>query len=254
MSLKESRQLERAYSSPEIGHQRYRTLQALNLRPGDRMLDAGCGPGLLCGEAARLVGERGGVLGVDKNADMLTLAKDRCRDLPWVDFRNAFIERLAEGDGQFNAVACTQVLLYVDDVRGAVEEMHRVLKPGGRIAIVETDWRSCVMNSSDFDLTETMIRAWDDAVASPNLPVRLGPMLRSLGFSAVRVEAVPVVNASLLPDGYSSDIITVFTRKAIEQGRTSRAQAEAWLEDLRRKSRQGEYFFCVNRFLFSAVK
>ena len=110
------------------------------------------------------------------------------------------------------------------------------------------------MNSSDFDLTETMIRAWDDAVASPNLPVRLGPMLRSLGFSAVRVEAVPVVNASLLPDGYSSDIITVFTRKAIEQGRTSRAQAEAWLEDLRRKSRQGEYFFCVNRFLFSAVK
>lgn len=254
MSLKEARQLERSYGSPEIGHQRYRTLQSLNLQPGERVLDAGCGPGLLAREAALLVGETGKVLCVDKSDDMLTLAGRRCRNLPWVELRKASVERLDEIDRQFDAVACTQVLLYVDDVRGVVRDMHRLLKPGGRLAIVETDWRSCVVNSSDFELTETMIRAWDAAVASPNLPVRLGPILRSLSFNAVRIEPVPVMETSLLPGGYSTDIITVFARKAVGQGRVTRAQADAWLDDLGRKSRDGEYFFCVNRFLVSAVK
>jgi SAM-dependent methyltransferase len=185
---------------------------------------------------------------------MLELAQARCRDLPWVELRKGSIQHLDEADGLFDALACAQVLLYVKDVAAALAEMHRVLKPGGRLVIVETDWRSCVLNSSDFALTEAMIGAWDDAVASPNLPVSLMPLLRSQGFNAVGVEPVPVLNTSLLEDGYSIDIIGWFARKAIEQRRASESQAQHWLEDLYEKSRRGEYFFCVNRFLFSAVK
>jgi ubiquinone/menaquinone biosynthesis C-methylase UbiE len=55
--------------------------------------------------------------------------------------------------------------------------MHRVLKPGGRIAIIETDWRGTVLNSFDDSLTRKMLAAWDDAVSSPNLPVKLGPLM-----------------------------------------------------------------------------
>ena len=45
----------------------------------------------------------------------------------------------------FDAVVCTQVLLYVPHVQTALEEMHRVLKPGGRIVVIETDWRGLVL-------------------------------------------------------------------------------------------------------------
>jgi SAM-dependent methyltransferase len=171
-----------------------------------------------------------------------------------VELRKGLIRHFDEADGLFDALACSQVLLYVEDVAGVLAEMHRVLKPGGRLVIVETDWRSCVLNSSDFALSEAMIKAWDDAVVSPNLPVKLMPLLRSLGFNAVSVEPIPVLNTSLLEDGYSSDIIGWFARKAVEQGAASESQAHDWLQDLQEKSRRGEYFFCVNRFLFSAVK
>lgn len=250
----EARRVERAYQSPEITHQRFRTLEALAVRPGETILDAGCGPGLLTADLARLTGEHGRVLAVDKSADMLALARARCDGMSQVEFRQAEIERLEDPDAGFDAAVCTQVLLYVADVPAALAEMHRLTRPGGRLAVVETDWRGCIVNSGDSALTETMIKAWDDAVPSPNLPARLAPMLRSAGFRAVRVEAVPILNTSLRPDAYSADIIRWFHRKAVQQGRVDDARARGWLEDLHRKAERGEYFFCVNRFLFSAVK
>lgn len=252
--VNDARSVERAYRSPEIGHQRFQTLKALNIRPGERILDAGCGPGLLAEELARLTGSDGQVVAVDKSRNMLALAKERCRELPWVEFKEGSIERLDQADGSFDAAVITQVLLYVRDVPGVLKELHRVLATGGRLALVETDWRSCVLNSDDFELTETMIKAWNDGVPSPNLPVHLTSMLRSCGFKAIHVEPIPVLNTSLLPDGYSGDMMKWFARKAVEQGKASEGQARGWLDDLQQKARDGDYFFCVNRFLFTAIK
>lgn len=58
---------------------------------------------------------------------------------------------------------------------------------GGRTVIVETNWRSLVLNNAAPELTETMIAAWDRAVANPNPPARLGSVLRARGFTAGRV-------------------------------------------------------------------
>lgn len=252
--VNDARSVERIYQSPEIVRQRVETLKALNVRPGERILDAGCGPGLLAEQLARLTGPDGRVVAVDKSEVMLSLAKERCRELPWIEFKEGSIERLDESDEVFDAAVITQVLLYIQNVPGVIEELHRVLAPGGRLALVETDWRSCVLNSDDFELTETMIKAWDDSVPSPNLPVRLTSLLRSCGFKATRVEPIPVLNTSLVPDGYSSDMIRWFSRKAVDQGKVSEAQARQWLEDLHQKASRGDYFFCVNRFLFVAMK
>lgn len=252
--VNEARSVERNYLSPEIAHQRFRTLEAMGVRPGERVLDAGCGPGLLTRELARLAGEAGRVLAVDRSAGMLAVARERCAGMAQVEFRQSPVERLADTGETFDVVACTQVLLYIADVPPILAMMHSLLAPGGRIAVVETDWRSCVMSSDDPALTEVMIRAWDEAVPSPNLPARLAPMLRSAGFSAVRIEPVPVLNTSLAAGGYSPDMIALFSRKAVEQGRADELRAREWLADLHGKAERGEYFFCVNRFLFSAVK
>jgi len=252
--MPEARSIERAYSAPVIVRQRLETLSALDARPGEQVLDAGCGPGLLTVDLARQVGEGGRVVGLDKSADMLDLARRRCEALPQVVLEESSIEATGHPDGAFDAVACTQVLLYVADAPAALAELRRVLKPGGRLVVIETDWRGLVLGTDDFELTETMIRAWDDAVASPNLPMRLGPLLRSMGFNAVRAAALPVLETGLLAGSYSADMLRTFARKAVEQGRVDSERALRWEADLEARARRGEYFFCVNRFLLTAVK
>lgn len=250
----EAKKTDRAYQTPDVMRQRMRTLEALHLKAGDFVLDVGCGSGLLAEEMATLVGADGCVVGVDSSQDMLALAKRRCSDLPQVHLKQSKAENLPEKANSFDAAACVQVLLYLSDVPAALSEMYRVLKPGGRIAIIETDWRGTVLNSFDDSLTRKMLAAWDKEVASPNLPVRLGPLMTVQGFSAVSVDAFPIVNTSFTPGSWSIAMLDQFAQTAREQGAVSTADSEAWLRDIQDKGAEGSYFFCVNRFIFTAVK
>jgi hypothetical protein len=78
--------------------------------------------------------------------------------------------------------------------------------------------------------------------------------MKAQGFSAVSVDAFPIVNTSYTPGSWSIDMLEQFARYAREQGAVSAADSEAWLDDLQDKGAEGSYFFCVNRFVFTAVK
>ncbi len=249
-----AKKTDRAYRTPDVTRQRMRTLEALQLKARELVLDVGCGSGLLADDMAGLVGPDGHVVGIDASPDMLALAEKRCADLPQIRLKHSNAEDIPEGDNSFDAAACVQVLLYVSDVPAALSEMYRVLKPGGRVVVVETDWRGTVLNSFDDSITRRMLAAWDDAVASPNLPARLGPLMSAQGFSAVNVDAFPIVNTSYTPGIWSMDMLEQFAEYAREQGAVSVADSHAWLGDLQHKGAEGSYFFCVNRFIFTAVK
>ena len=250
----EARKTDRAYITPDVTRQRMRTLSALHLNVGETVLDVGCGTGLLSYDMATLVDTSGRVVGVDLSADMLKLARQRCSDLPQVELKQSGAEDLPQEDASFDAVTCIQVLLYVADVETALAEMYRVLKPGGRIAIIETEWRGMVLNSFDDTLTRKMVAAWDAAVPSPNLPLRLNRMMKEANFASIDVDAIPIVNSSRAAGGYSGGMMEQFAHYAREQDRVSAEESKAWLDDLDSKSEEGSYFFCVNRFIFTAVK
>ena len=78
--------------------------------------------------------------------------------------------------------------------------------------------------------------------------------MNAQGFSAVSVEAFPIVNTSYTPGIWSMDMLEQFAEYAREQGAVSAADSHAWLGDLQHKGAEGSYFFCVNRFVFTAVK
>ena len=250
----EARKTDLAYLTPDVTRQRMRTLEALQLQLGEFVLDVGCGTGLLAHDMAMLVGDDGQVVGIDNNQHRLSLAENRCAEFSQVRIKQGNAEELPEAPESFDAVSCVQVLLYLPEVAAALSEIHRVLKPGGRVTIVETDWRGTVLNSFDHSLTRKVLSAFDDSVSSPNLAGQLGPLLRTQGFSAVRVDAFPIVNTSYATSSWSVEMLDLFITYALERDAISSAESEAWLKDLKQKGEQGSYFFCVNRFIFTAVK
>jgi len=246
--------IERSYQTPEIVNQRLRTLAALGLRPGESVLDAGCGTGLLLQQEALAVGSAGRAEGLDYSEDMLVYAQARCKELQQVKLQQGSVETLPFEDASFDALSCTQTLLYVKDMEQALHEFQRVLKPRGRIAIVETDWSGAVINSHEPALMRKILDAWDTAVVNPNLPRRLAPILRSIGFSALRVEAIPLLNAGYSENSFSSNMLDNFVHTAVKQKLISPAEARTWLEGIEDLIQQDAYFFCVNRFLLTAIK
>ncbi len=251
---KAAQNTERTYLTPEIIRQRSLTMEAMALQAGEQVLDAGCGTGLLLEQMARSVGDSGQVVGVDYSPDMLDMARHRCRDLGNVELQQGSVEQLDFEAERFDVVSCTQTLLYVEQVETALGEIHRVLKQHGRVAILETDWRGVVFNSLDEPLTRRILTAWDDAVESPNLPAKLGRLLRNLNFSAIRVEAIPILNTSDSGNNFSSMMFKGFLENALKHGAITRQECDQWQQQVRELVQNNAYFFCVNRFLFTAVK
>jgi ubiquinone/menaquinone biosynthesis C-methylase UbiE len=112
----------------------------LQVQPGNRVLDVGCGPGRLAIVLAERVAPTGSVDGVDAAVEMINRASNRARRRGGpARFQVGFAQDLPFADATFDAIACTLALHHVaeDHQQTAVEEMYRVLKPNGRLLIAE---------------------------------------------------------------------------------------------------------------------
>lgn len=246
--------LNHAYAAPEIVHQRQRTIENLALSANQKVLDIGCGTGFLTYEIANQVGENGSVYAIDKEPDMVRATKERCEGMQHVNATEGDVTALAFAENRFDAATCTQVLLYVAEIQLAIAEIVRVLKPGGTLAILETDWRTTVMRSSYPAITDKIYRAWDDTVASPNLPAQLNKLLTDAGLIDIYIEAIPLINTEFDPGNFSVSSLNWLSANAYKQGAISKRDSANWRADLESLGQNGAYFFCVNRFLFIAKK
>jgi ubiquinone/menaquinone biosynthesis C-methylase UbiE len=121
----------------QLADARAAVLQFAQLRSGEQVLDVASGTGLVTFEAARAVGPRGRVLGVDVSRRMVEIAGQRARSLGMAhcSFAAMGAETLALPDASVDVVLCALGLMYVPDSGRALREMRRVLRPGGRVAI-----------------------------------------------------------------------------------------------------------------------
>ena len=107
-------------------------LDAAYVTPGTRLLDAGCGAGLL----ALLASLRGAqVSALDASAPLLAIARER---VPTAEVREGELEELPFADASFDAVTAVNSIFYAADVSAAMRELARVVRPGGRVVV--TAW------------------------------------------------------------------------------------------------------------------
>jgi arsenite methyltransferase len=251
-----SRRVEALYTTPDVVEQRRTVLDLLALRPGERVLDIGVGPGMLAAEMARAIGPTGAISGIDISEQMLAIATRRAADAgpdsAPIEVRTGGADALPFADASFDVAVSTQVLEYVPDVPGALAEIHRVLRPGGRVLILDTDWDSIVWHSTDRDRMTRLLTTWEQHLVDPHLPRMLFVALRDAGFAPATPIVVPLLNVGYDAATYSGGLIDIIG--AFVDGRdgwTADAVNE-WKDELRALG--DAYFFSLNRYIFCASR
>jgi ubiquinone/menaquinone biosynthesis C-methylase UbiE len=128
-------------------------LEMLSISPGDRVLDVGCGPGNFTRDFARTAAE-GLVVGLDASETMLAQAVRNTQSANVVFMRGDACE-LPFRDGSFDAVCCFAALYLIEDPMRALDEIVRVLAPGGRVALLA----SCHRGFLPVEPTDAAVRA-----------------------------------------------------------------------------------------------
>ena len=251
---KTSRTIEAVYLTPDVVAQRARVLQALQLAPGEDVLDIGSGPGLLAHEMAAAVGPEGRVCGIDRSGAMVAMARRRCADRPWAEFGSAEATDLPYPDNSFDAAVSTQVYEYVPDIPAALRELHRVLRPGGRAVILDTDYGSLVIHTGDPARMARVLAAWDKHFVHADLPRKLSRLLREAGFVVRDRFAIPMFNPEFQDNTYGKGMLAMMASFAVGRGAVSQSEADAWFAEFSELGQKGEFFFSLNRYLFVAEK
>lgn len=248
------RQLEALYQIGDAVRRRRLVRAALAAVPGERILDLGCGPGFYCAELLEEVGPSGSIVGVDSSSAMLALAARRCEGQSNVAFSEADATSVPVEDASFDAALCVQVLEYVPDLPAGLAELHRALRPGGRVVIWDVDWATVSWYSADPARMTRVLTAWDEHLAHPSLPRTLAPAMRSAGFEQVEMRAHSFATVDFDPDRYGAATVPLIGSFAAGRNGVSTDVAEAWTAEQRELGHSGEFYFACLQFCFTASR
>ncbi len=159
-----------------------------SLRPGEVVVDLGCGGGLDVFLAAHQVGPTGKAIGIDMTPEMITRAKTNARNGPDgrpysnVEFHLSTIDRIPLADATVDCIISNCVINLAPDKAAVFKEMFRVLRPGGRLAISDIALRQSLPK----ELADN-VAAWVGCIAGAISLQDYRDGLRAAGFAQVQV-------------------------------------------------------------------
>ncbi len=180
--------LESVAARPEVRAQHEAAATLLAPKPGERVLEVGCGLGAEARELARAVAPTGSVVAVDVSEAMLAAARERHDDTLDVTYQRADVTDLPFPDATFDVVRVERVLQHVTAIDRACAEMARVLKPGGRLLALDTDWGSLVVDLPDTALAERCLAQTSTRFIQRRAGLWLRRLLVDAGLADVAVE------------------------------------------------------------------
>ncbi len=229
-------------------------LEALRPHSGERVLEVGCGGGFYTYEAAQCVGQIGRVCAVDLSADQIAAAQARCAELEWVECRVGDAVKLPYGDAEFTALYGVQVFEYVVKLDDALREICRVLRPGGRVVILATNWSSVVWHSEQPARMERVLSAWTAHAPYPDLPAILRARLRQSGMTPIRQTPAPVLNTSYHANSFSYYLARMIRPFVVGRQAVTQEDADAWIDEFDALEQKGAYFFSATPIITEAIK
>ncbi len=162
------------------------------LRAGERVIDVGCGTGVVARMAAQRVGPRGTVVGIDIMPGMLAVARAVTPPDLNIEWREGAAEALPVADASFDVALCQMTLQFVEDRSKALAEMHRVLVPGGRIVLDLPGPATPQFTALAESIGKHVFpdgKRFVERVFSLHLPATVEELLRNAGFQRVEVRS-----------------------------------------------------------------
>jgi ubiquinone/menaquinone biosynthesis C-methylase UbiE len=214
----------------------------LDVQPGCKVLDLGCGIGGATIPLAEEVGPQGFVAGVDISHAMIERAKRNAgagaNARAALEFHVADARSVPYPDDFFDAARSERVFLYLPDRVAVIREMMRVVKPGGRICLADTDMDSTAIYSKNHALTRKMTSLVAATMTNPNSARDLLPLARQAGLKNVKAETF----ATSTPHEFFLRVMAGALAKAVEDGAASADEVEQFLSEQASLAASGDFF------------
>ncbi len=194
----------------------------------------------------------GQALGGDLSETMVQEARRRAAGIPNLRFETLDVLNMSYPDGTFDRVTANQLLIHVPEPRKGFEEMLRVLKPGGIVAISDMDWDSISLATDDRELGRKFARLFSDGVRNGHVVREYQGWLRAASFEAIAIRPIGLI---LEPWSFVDEfILTPSLAQLRHSGQMSEAEIDALLADLAQRRAEGREWLTMTYYTISARK
>jgi SAM-dependent methyltransferase len=233
-------------------------IETAAIQPGDHVVDLGSGTGTMSRQLASLVAAGvldGRVIGVEPNPHLRAVAVSRAKaaGVTNVSFVEGFAGALPFDDSTIDFVWCERVLQHLADPQSAINDIARVLRPGGRAVLLDSDYGTRIVSDLDPDLAAAFSRASLWPIANPYAARHIPAQIHAAG-----LELDPDVGSSAFV--FSSEMLLrtqVLSRDAddaVESGGLTREVADAAVRAVHDAAARGLAFAAITVFGFVARK
>jgi ubiquinone/menaquinone biosynthesis C-methylase UbiE len=229
-------------------------IAAARLKPGDTVVEVGCGTGITLADLATAVGPGGRALGFEPQPVFAELARGRLaeRGLEHASVEIGTAEAIPLGDATVDAAVAQTVLVHVPGAAAALAEMCRVVLPGGRVASIDQDGDALVIDHPDKELTRRLVTfSSDHRYADGWTGRRLPRMFRAAGLSDVTVTMRCHLETE--PGNFLHAMALRLADIALETGALNEEEWHRWTGGLAELAESGSFFASANYYLCSGV-
>ena len=244
--------LEAVAARADIKRQHAEAARLLDVRAGERVLEVGCGLGADARDMARLVGPDGEVVAIDISAAMLAAAKERHEDGLPVRYEHGDVTALPYDDASFDAVRIERVLQHVPEVDRAIAEIVRVLRPGGRVVVLDPDWGSLAADIDDPALAHRCTTHMLSRGVQPRIGIELRRRLTRAGLVDVTVTPQVLTYATVAD---VAECLPMFNREIPQEANLlPPTDRDAWFSALDAAEARDELFVAFVAYVAAARK
>jgi SAM-dependent methyltransferase len=231
---------------PSVQRLRDWSLAAIGPSSGEVAVDVGCGTGAEVRRLAAMVGPQGRAIGIEPHPGLRGVAVERSVGTG-AEFVDGDAVSLPFDDASVDVLRCERVFQHLPDPAGAAREIARVLRPGGRAVVIDSDWGSVVSRPGDADV----LRRYNEAMWRRTPNPFAGRDLRSqLQAAGLAVDPDIGSTAVVFPDAFLSNpaMVRVNASLAVEEGSLTQEEADRMVDDFVAAAGAGEAFLAVTMF------
>jgi ubiquinone/menaquinone biosynthesis C-methylase UbiE len=225
-----------------------RSYELLQLEPGIKVLEAGCGLGDDAFRMARLIMPGGLIVGLDASTVMIEKARlhELAAQLP-VEFQTGDIKALPFPDNSFARCRIDRVLQHIPQPQKAVAELVRVLEPGGLLLAYDNDWKTFSVASENDEITQAIEDLWIGSFVNSRIGLHLPGYFISAGLTDVKIYP----GTSVITDLATANKVYNLrenVQKAVAGNLISADQGKRWIEELIERDARGIFLASLTAY------